>query len=93
LYGARRSAKSGLAADDGGARFPQHRRDDPDSSSAMTGCLTPVVRSFIAIPAVGWGLGAAWTGFDHAFRFIELGSVVVLALAVVAARRRWARAS
>ena len=88
-------------------------------TAVFVGRLTPVVRSFIAIPAgvlgsplpryvlltlaaaliwcfgfaaVGWALGTAWTGFNHAFRVVEVGALAaMLALAVVAARRHAGR--
>jgi membrane protein DedA with SNARE-associated domain len=79
--------------------------------AVFLGRLTPVVRSFISVPAgvfrvplvrytlltlagsaiwcfalagIGWGLGASWESFHHAFRFADY-----LVAAVVAAGIAW----
>ena len=86
--------------------------------AVFLGRITPVVRSFVAIPAgiarmplgrytvltfvgsaiwcfglagIGWGLGANWERFHHAFRYADYAvAAVVLAAAAYLGWRWWA---
>jgi membrane protein DedA with SNARE-associated domain len=78
--------------------------------AVFLGRITPVIRSFISIPAgvfgsplgqytaltlagsalwsfplagVGWGLGASWERFHHAFSFVDYGLAAIVAGGIV----------
>jgi membrane protein DedA with SNARE-associated domain len=84
--------------------------------AVFLGRITPVVRSFVAIPAgvarmplgrytvstlagsaiwcfglagIGWGLGANWERFHHAFRYADYAVLGLLFVAVIFVGYRW----
>ena len=43
------------------------------------------------LAAVGWGLGASWSSFDHAFRYVDYAVVVAVVLGAAYLIFRWRR--
>jgi membrane protein DedA with SNARE-associated domain len=120
LYGGRPLAeRRGRVLHLGPERLERAERwfDRFDQWAVLVGRVTPVVRSFVSIPAgifrmplgrytfltipgsllwcvvfagVGWGVGASYTHFHHAFDYVEIAVVagaVVLATYLVLRRR------